>query len=110
MAVALGAHVALANRRGADTPCGCGIRVRAEHGYFGRLEPPFSEGCICDEAGQAASDDRARSRHGYLTDPARRPWTKYRWKAKKTMSGIASETNVAGAMISMLVPNAASWE
>jgi hypothetical protein len=36
----------------------------------------MSEGCMRDEAGEAAADDRARFRHGYFTEPASRPCTK----------------------------------
>ena len=109
MAVALGAHPPLANGRRANAPCCSRIRVRSEHDYLGRFNAPFPEGCIGDEPGEPASDNGAHLRHRYFTDPARRPWTKYRWNAKKTMSGITRETKVAGAMISMFAPNCASW-
>jgi hypothetical protein len=76
MAVALGPHPPLTDRRRANAPGGSRIPVCSEHGYFGRLEPPFSEGCIGDEPGEPASDDPAHSRHCYFTEPASRPWTK----------------------------------
>ena len=38
--------------------------------------PPFRRVAYAHEAGEPAADDRARSRHGYLTEPARSPWTK----------------------------------
>jgi hypothetical protein len=108
MSVALGAHPPLANCGRANAPGGCGVRVGSEHDDFGRLKASFSKSGKGDKPGQAASDDRTYFRHRYLTEPARRPWTKYRWKAKKTMRGITSETKVAGAMISMFAPNCAS--
>src|SRR5207253_10338962 len=60
---------------------------------------------IRDEAGEAAADDGYR-RH--FTLPASNPWTKYRWNAKNTASGMTSEMNEAGAITSMLVPNSRS--
>ena len=46
--------------------------------------------------------------HGYLTDPASSPCTKYRWNAKNTASGTTSEMNDAGAITSIDVPNSRS--
>ena len=43
--------------------------------------------------------------HVYLTEPASRPCTKYRWNAKKTPSGTIIDRNDAGAMMSMFEPN-----
>ena len=61
---------------------------------------------VGDEPAEPGADDRdARCHAAYFTEPASRPWTKYRWKAKKTASGSASETNAAGAISSMFEPN-----
>jgi hypothetical protein len=64
VAVALRAHTPLADRGGPAAPRGCRIGVRAEHRDLPRCEPPMPEGCIGDEAGEAAADDCARLRHG----------------------------------------------
>src|SRR6185295_17067744 len=58
MAVALGAHPALADGCRPYTPLARGVGVRSEHVYFGGSEPPMSEGCIADQAREAAADDR----------------------------------------------------
>src|ERR671935_209392 len=57
---------------------------------------------------EAAADHSDATVH--FTEPASSPCTKYRWNAKNTTSGIASETNAAGAMMSMFDPNSVSWE
>ena len=50
--------------------------------------------------------DRAGTQvHCYLTEPASRPCTKYRWNAKNTTSGMTRDMNDAGAMMSMFEPN-----
>ena len=76
MAVALGAHSPLADCRRANAPGGGRVRVGSEDGDLGRLEPTVAEGRVGDEPGQPASDDRARARHRYFTEPASSPWTK----------------------------------
>jgi hypothetical protein len=35
-------------------------------------------------------DEPAGAGGSHFVDPASRPWTKYRWKAKKTISGTSS--------------------
>ncbi len=57
--VALGAHAALADGSRPYPPLARGVGVRSEHVYFGGSEPPVSEGCIADQAREAAADDRA---------------------------------------------------
>src|ERR671935_2077702 len=57
---------------------------------------------------EAAADHSDATVH--FTEPASSPCTKYRWNAKNTTSGIASDTNAAGAMMSMFDPNSVSWE
>ena len=74
--VALGAHSPLPDGGGAHAPRGRRVRVRSEHGDFGRREPPMAEGYIRREAGEPGADDCAPFRHGYLTEPASRPCTK----------------------------------
>ena len=74
--VALGAHPPLADGRGAHPPHGRRVRVRRRTRRFRPVRAPFPEGGMGTQAGEAAADDCARPRHGYLTDPARRPWTK----------------------------------
>ena len=61
--VAFRAHAALADRRCPNPPCGRRVRVRSEHGYFGRGEPSFPKRRIRDEAGEASTDDCALLRH-----------------------------------------------
>jgi hypothetical protein len=76
MAVALRAHTALPDGGRTAAPLEGRIRVRSEHGDFGRREPPMAEGCIGDQPGEPAADDCAPFRHCYLTEPASRPCTK----------------------------------
>ncbi len=76
VSVALRAHPPLPDGGCAGPPGAGGIPVPAEHGDLGRLEAPMAEGRIGREAGQASAHDRAPFRHGYLTEPARSPWTK----------------------------------
>ncbi len=76
MPIALGTHETLPNRGRAAAEGGRRIRVHTEHVDFVRLEASFSEGRIRDEAREAAAHNGATFRHGYLTEPASRPWTK----------------------------------
>src|SRR5262249_50645973 len=106
VAVALGPHPTLADRAGADAPRGGGVEPRgAEHGYLVGRDPTVDESGVRDEAGEPSADDRTPCRRAHLTEPASRPCTKYRWKAKKTASGTISEMNEAGAIRSMFAPN-----
>ena len=64
VAVALGAHAHLADRRGARTPRADGVRIGVEDRNLGRLDTSVPEGLVGDEAGQAAADDRDAGRLG----------------------------------------------
>ena len=76
MAVALGAHATLANRRRPHPPLAGRVGVRSEHVDFGGSESPVSEGCIADEAREPPADNRALLRAAHFTEPARSPCTK----------------------------------
>ena len=104
--VALRAHQPLADRGRARPPGSGRVGVVAEDGDLGRLEAAVAQRRVGDEPAEPGADDGDARCHGsYFTEPASRPWTKYRWNAKKTASGIASETNAAGAISSMFEPN-----
>ena len=106
MAVALGAHQLLPDRGCSGPPRSRRVRVVAEHRDLRRLEAAVTERRVRDEPAEPGADDRyPRCHETYLTEPASRPWTKYRWNAKKTASGRASDTNAAGAISSMFEPN-----
>src|SRR5262249_38166176 len=102
--VALRAHPALPDRLCSPAPGLGGISAGGiEDGDV--LHVPVAERGMRDEPGQAAADHGDVPDRGHLTEPANRPCTKYRWKAKKTASGMTREMNDAGAMMSMFAPN-----
>src|SRR5262249_31408822 len=96
----------LPDGRGAAAPGSGGIRLGREDRDLALVDAALAERQVAHEAGQPAADDRDPRHH--FTEPASSPWTKYRWKAKNTASGITSEMNDAGAIRSMLVPNSRS--
>ena len=113
MTVGLGAHPSLADRGRLPAPLLGRVGVQPEDDDLLGGEAAVPEGRERGERRQPAADDRcALSRVGrgcprpaHLTEPASRPWTKYRWNAKNTASGTISEMNDAGAIRSMLAPN-----
>src|SRR3954470_6575819 len=63
---------------------------------------PFPGGPGGSASGEEANAEPPR----YLTEPARMPCTKYRWKAKNTASGTSIEMNEPGPITLMFEENA----
>ena len=72
MPVALGAHLALPDRRGPAPERRGGIVVEPEDRDLVRLEVP-AQRLVRRESGEAGSDDGDLH---YFTEPASSPWTK----------------------------------
>ena len=113
MTVGLGAHPSLPDRGRLLTPLLGRVGMRPEDDDLFPGQAAVPEGRERCERSQAAADDRCSlsrvgrgcPRQAHLTEPARRPWTKYRWNAKNTASGTSNEMNDAGAIRSMFAPN-----
>ena len=87
-----------------------GVSVGREDGDRFRLDRPVEQRQVGDEPGEPTADNCERPPASHFTEPASSPWVKYRWNAKNTARGIASEMKDAGAIMSMLRRTATAGE
>src|SRR5207244_1704215 len=70
-------------------------------GGWKRTRPDRGTNVVRDDRQAAVPGWRCE---GYLTEPASRPWTKYRWRLKKTSSGTTISRNAPAARRCHSVP------